>query len=673
LGAAPAFATVTIQSITPSVASPQPLGTPVTWTVTAVDSDPNNLTFQFSVAAGSNPYTLVRDYNIGTLSAGVWTAQPFVWSSIQGEGNYSVQVIAKDFITGATDTKTAAFQLTKRVSGSAVVNKTGNALVALFSAPGCAKGSNMRVAFYTGSNPPNYTSWAPCNAPVSMNFYVAGMLPSTTYSMYSQTETSGKIAKGMTRNFTTGALPARVPAGLFPGFTVNTPASSTDPNPMILWGFTKLVVPVATDLNGNIMWYYGTGGGTLLTRLLPGGTMLTIQNGRSWDSSNTTQQLLREIDLSGNIVHETNTGVISNQILAMGLPDAKDATPCGQLASPHVGDGCLNDFHHEAIRYTINGQPYTAFMAHLEKLFPAGTQGHTGSPVDILSEMVIVLNSNWQVVWYYDAFSQLDIARTAPLNEVCGAGTSDCPTNLFLSKSANDWTHANSINYVAAGPTQNPDYGDFLVSMRNQDQVIKINYNGGRGNCAPTFNCIGWYMGPPDGLTVPPNSFSLLNTTGDPWPWFSHQHDVTYANGGKPVTIDGPTGSITGPLLTIFDNGNTRYSAPPLGLGSSCGPSDCNSRGMAYIVNEAAMQAIPVFLQDLGVKATALGSAQLLMNTTPYNFAFGTGLNSLKPAQAIEIAPAAGSSTGTVVLNLQGSSYAYRAWQMPNLYNPPTL
>lgn len=675
LGMAPLYGTVTIESLTPSVASPQPLGTTVTWKVKATDTQANNLTFQFNVASGSGPYALVRDFNIGTLSSGVWTAQPFVWTTIAGEGTYSIQVIAKDFVSGETSTRTASYKLQTLVSaGAAVVHKTANSLVALFSAPSCVSGSTMRVAFLTGSNSPNYTAWANCKPPVSMNFYVAGMLPSTAYSMYAQTATNGKITNGATLSFTTGALPTKLAQGYFPSFTVQTKAPANDPNPMLLWAFTKLIVPVATDLNGNIIWYYGTGPGTLLTRPVSGGTMLTIQNGTSWDSANTTQQLLREIDLSGNIVHETNTGVIANQLVALGVTDA---APCGAIPQPpKVGDACLDDFHHDAIRYLINGQQYTAFMGHIEKLFPAGTQGNKGSnPVDILSEVVIVLDSNWQVVWCYDAFNQLNIERAAPLGETCTPSASDCPTNLYLGTVANDWTHANTVDFVAN--SANPDAGNFLVSMRDQDQVIRVNYNNGGGSCAPppAVSCIGWYMGPPDELTVPPNSFAFENLTADPWPWFSHQHDVTYANGGATVTVDGLTGSVTGYLLTIYDNGNTRYSAAPLGLGSNCAgpPDDCNSRGMALMVNEAAMTVTPVLMQDLGIKTTALGSAGLLMNTTPNHYAFGTGLYTTVPTESLELSPTPNTISATTILNVHGSSYSYRSWQMPNLYNTPAL
>ena len=545
LGSAPSFATVTIQSMAPSVASPQALGTTVTWSVKATDTNSNNLTFQFSVTAPSGTVTMAKDFNIGKLASGTWTSQPFVWTTIAGEGNYTITVVAKDFVSGESATTSHAFRLTSRVTaGAAVVHQTSNALVALFSSPSCATGSSMRVAFFTGSNSPTYTSWTSCNPPTSMNFYVAGMLPTTAYSMYSQTLTSGKITNGTTLTFTTGKLPTSMPGGYFPSFTVNTAAPANDPNQMLLWAFTKLIVPVATDLNGNIMWYYGGGSSTLLTRPLASGTMLTIQNGISWDSSNAVQQLLREIDFAGNVIHETNTGIIANQLVAQGVTDA---TPCGQIALPaKVGDACLNDFHHDAIRYFIGGQPYTAFMAHVEKLFPAGTQGNKGSkPVDVLSEMVIVLNSSWQVVWHYDAFDELDINRTAPLGETCSAGSSDCPTNLFLGTIANDWTHANTVDYVAAGSSQNPDSGDFLVSVRNQDQIIRINYNNGAGVCAPSPapSCVGWYMGPPDGLT--PSNFTFINVNNDPWPWFSHQHDATYASNGIPL----PAGGLDGPLI----------------------------------------------------------------------------------------------------------------------------
>jgi arylsulfate sulfotransferase len=644
----PLYAKVTIVSMTPSVASPQPLGTVVTWTVKAADSNPNPLTFQFNVASGSQPYVLARDFNIGTLSGGAWTAQPFDWATIAGEGVYTIQAIAKDFVSGESASETANFTLTTRVSAGAVANRTDNPLVALFSAASCAAGSTLRAAFYSGTNSPTYTPWMTCNPPISMNVYIAGMLPSTTYSIYSQTDTNGKIANGNPVAFTTGALPSTLPGhNLFPIFTVNMPGN--DPSdPLLLWAFTVDVVPVATDLNGNIMWYYSNPrSATLVTRPVAGGTLLTIQNGASWSSSSAAQQLLREIDLAGNIVHETNTGIIANQLVAMG---ATDATPCNQVVQPaQVGDACLDDFHHDAIRLP-NG--YTAFLAHIEKLFPPGTQGATGAgPVDILSEMAIVLDTNWQVTWYYDAFEQLDINRTAPLGELCISGP-QCQMQLFLSSVANDWTHANTLDFVSS--STNPDSGDFLISMRDQDQVIRVNYGNGQGSCVPPANCIVWYMGPPDS-PLSPSAFTLNNVSDNSWPWFSHQHDVTYANNGANVFDNLP-------LLTLYDNGNTRCSPPPLGLGAQ----GCSSRGMSLEVDEVHMTVTPAILQPLGIRSQALGGAELLPDG---NYFFQAGM---PQAEAIGLAPTTGVA-GAQILNISAPSFSYRAWQMLSLYSPPPL
>jgi hypothetical protein len=631
----PLHATITIDSLTPSAAYPQTLGRQITWIAVATNTNPNALIFQFKVAFGSQPFTLARDFNIGTDSSGMWTSQPFTWTTITGEGLYTIQVTAKDLITGETATQTAPFRITTLAGSHCTVHRTANPLVALFSAPSCAAGSSMRVAFGTGSGPTAYTSWAPCNPPLSMNFYVAGMRPSSSYLMYSQVQTAGQTTDGSPLSFVTGALPATLPSpNIFPSFTVNLPAGAqTDVlDSTILWGFTNNVIPVATDLAGNIMWYYSGGKNTVVTRPLASGTMLTFQNGPTWSSANQQFQVMREIDFAGNTVWETNTGALAQQLTALR---ATDAASCLQVKNPApVGTACLNDLSHDAIRFSVAGADYTALLAHVEKVFPAGTQGSDpkGPPVDIVSEMLIVLNSDWQAVWYYDSFQQLDPARAAVLGEICQPNN-DCPMHLLLASTALDWTHANSIYYMAGT-------GDFLVSVRNQDWLIKVNYHNGAGA-----GNILWRMGPQ-------GDFTFMNKNNDPWPWFSHQHEAAYENSGN-----GP--------MTLFDNGNTRVSAAPLGLGDNCAPDDCDSRGMALTVNETLRQVTPVLSADLGLYANAVGSAQLLSDG---NYFFD---GRLPNTGGIEILRTPGRLTGTQVLNITSQYNSYRAWRMSCLYAPP--
>jgi hypothetical protein len=156
----------------------------------------------------------------------------------------------------------------------------------------------------------------------------------------------------------------------------------------------------------------------------------------------------------------------------------------------------------------------------------------------------------------------------------------------------------------------------------------------------------------------------------DPWPWFSHQHEVGIEQNGKGV-------------YTIFDNGNTRISPPAgsgsstggvPGLGSNCGPHDCDSRGMVLKVDQTSMQATPVLTVDLGYYSPGNGSAQLLSDG---NYFFvpsivAVGLSTVD-GYTIEVGPtppAPQVGPTDFLENLQGPEH-YRGWQMPNLYDPP--
>jgi hypothetical protein len=499
------------------------------------------------------------------------------------------------------------------------------------------------------------------------------MLPSTSYNVYAQTKTGGVTTKGATVNFTTGALPATVN---FPTFTIAAGAPTDTSNPVMLHNLiqfsgTTAYPDVATDLSGNIIWYYWAddlSNGNVLTRPLPGGGLLTIQNDLSWNPIITKEQLLRQVDLAGNIIRETNVGVIQQELLALG---SVDGGPCTGLPNPPpVGTACTGGFHHDAIQTLPNG--YTAALLDIEKIFPPGTQGDTsGLPVDILGDMIIVLNTNWQVVWYWDSFdpahggngyNRLPVSRTAVLGETCGTNTSGCPPVLLLDPGiaplAHDWLHANTLYYWPHDGGTGNQPGDIIWSARDQDWAIKIDYLDGQGT-----GDIIWRMGPS-------GDFTFENAYNDPWPWFSHQHDVGIENGGA-----GP--------VTIFDNGDTRVSQPGVatggvpGLGSDCTPYDCDSRGMAITFNQTAMtvSVSPYGVSiDLGAYSTAMGSAQLLANG---NYFFENPIviaNNTTSGYSMELAPTPPVpqvGTANVILNLSGPQH-YRGWQMPSLYFPPS-
>jgi hypothetical protein len=534
----------------------------------------------------------------------------------------------------------------------------------------------MRIVYevQTPDNQPiqnSVTSWVSCHPPNTMTFEVAGMYPSTAYNMYAQTKTGTKTSNGPTLAFTTGALPATI---TFPTFSVVTPAADTT-YPVLLHNpiafAAETVYPdTATDLKGNIIWYYSSNDVTtadVLTRPLTGGGFLSLQDDVAWDPAVYQEQFLVQTDLAGNIVRATNMGAIQQELLKLG---SVDGGPCTAIAVPApVGSACIGAFHHDAIQTLPNG--YTATLVDIEKIFPPGTQGDTsGLPVDIIGDMIIVLNANWQVVWYWDSFNpagggngytQLPVSQTAILGETCGVNTSGCPPIFLLSSHiaplAHDWLHANSLYYWPAPEDGNTTGGDIVWSSRHQDEVFKIDYKDGTGT-----GDILWVMGPSeDGHVV---NFTFNNIYNDVWPWFSHQHDVGFENGG------------TGPV-TIMDNGDTRVAPAPNGLGTGCGPNDCDSRGMALTIDVTPpMQVTPVVSFDLGGYSNAMGSAQLLANGN-YFFenaivfvlaqggTFGFSMEIAPTPAAPQVGPA------DVLLDMQGTQH-YRGWQMSSLYLVPT-
>jgi len=669
---APAHATVRITAFTPTQASPQVIGTSINWTVTATDSATTPLTFQFQVAPPGGALAMMKDFNLGLRKGRVWSpAKPFVWTPTGPEGTYQIQLTIKDFKSGQSASTTVPFTVNPLVTGSTpVVAPTANALVALFSAPACAAGSMIRVSFQESSKekPANQTNWVACNPAHTQTFEIAGMYPSTEYQMFSQTMTGGSTVDSATLIFTTGPLPSGVP---FPTFKVLTPAGKrTDTtDAVVLHSTTTLGAgtdypDVATDLDGNIIWYYyadTVNHVNLLTRPLPNGGILSLEEDFAWTPKVSGILVLRQLDLAGNIVRETNTGIVGHQLTAKG---ATDTGPCSAITKPApVGSACLGSFHHDAIQTLNNG--YTAVFMDVEKIFPVGTQGDTsGLPVDVLGDMIVVLDTNWQVVWYFDTFEhaggapELDINRRAVLGETCVAGQGGCPRIFLLgtgiAPQATDWLHANSIYYWPAAQN-GTSKGDIIWSSRHQDFIMRVSYQDATGDGA-----ILWRLGPC-------GDFTFNNIYGDAWPWNSHQHDVGMENNG------------VGPL-TIFDNGNTRVSPTSgshmssgclLGLGSGCKPHECNSRGMAVTFDETTKVVTPVLSQNLDYFSTAMGSAQLL-NDGKYFFLpaiVAIGVNKIN-SYAMEFDPKAGTDTGTKVLNIEGAEL-YRAWQMPDMYTPP--
>jgi hypothetical protein len=285
-----------------------------------------------------------------------------------------------------------------------------------------------------------------------------------------------------------------------------------------------------------------------------------------------------------------------------------------------MGLGSVNWLSHEAVRLP-NG--HTLILGATERLL-YDIQGPGN--VDVVGDMVLDLDENFQITWTWNAFDFLPTQRKAILGETCSPAACG-PLNL--ASVANDWTHCNSIYYM-------PNDGSLILSCRNQDWVLKLNYQSGTGD-----GSIIWKLGRQGDFTI---------ASTDPWPWFSHQHNVEF----------------DGVNYEMFDDGNTRVAQ----MGSG------NSRGYVLSVDETNMTATPVLLKDLGAFSQWWGSAQRLNNGN-YHFlngclgAFGrtvTTGNCIVTAgprsdTSIEVQP-----DGTQNYTITWNTSAYRSFRLKNLY-----
>ena len=492
--ARPGGCTVSLQ---PSAPSPQLVGERIVWTATAANCGAAPV-YRFKVAdlsgrneperaehaGGKSRFAVVRDFSLDNA---------FAWAPMH-EGAYEVAVTVKeDFdatkVTSAVVSETVSSLVTGK---DAVVTATLNPLVALYSAPACRHGA-MYVRFrpVTGLPDAEWTSTNSlrCQPNQSLNFVIAGMRANTTYEMVQGGGEGGHGAVAPLL-FTTGTPPTTLS---IPSFTIRqAPGPGAELRRDLLYHnlaarpAANAVNLLATDLNGRLEWYYDPLASGLVGIGQPGSAPLrdgtVLLGGR--DSHRTLgMNVMREIDLAGNPLRETNIDAVNAQLKARGQ-------------EPIYG------FHHEFQRLP-NGR--IATLGWAQRTIAVG-----GVPTRYAGDMLMVLDEDLQVVWTWDAFDHLDVNRAPILGEVCTGAPCPLP-------GAVDWLHENAVSW-------SPADGNLLVSVRLQDWVIKIDYARGRGD-----GHVIWRLGQGGDFSV---------SSADQNPWFSHQHHPHYLDDSTLALFD---------------------------------------------------------------------------------------------------------------------------------------
>lgn len=551
--------------------------------------------YEWSVGPSATQLQIVQAYS---------TSNTFVWTPTDHEGTFVIRAQMKSS-GGDSGTVSNTFTVTSRVTnGSPVISTTNNPLVAFYSMPACPAG---QVAYVTlkgpnSTDPMLTTNSQVCDGTNSVNLYVAGMRPSTTYSVQQHVLNGTQDTPGPQLSFTSGAIAS---SAIIPSQSVTTAAAGGDPNntafPLLVQFPVNGPDPFATDLQGNVVWYMAgfENSKDYLYRAVPGGTFLGSYGNHSF---------LVELDLAGNVVRATNIGDISSQLQALGANPNNSITFTG--------------FTHDAFRFP-NGD--TAFIMTAEE---TATQG--GATVPVLGDIIVVVDSNLQVKWWWNEFDHLNVSVPAVLNETCQPNASNCGP-YSGSSPANDWTHTNSLS-----PT--PD-GNLIISIRHLDMIVKLNYNGGNTpawKAGQPDNTILWVFGNTSAAPATAAHLTVVSTAVSPLP--THQHDVDYAPNAE---------------LTLYDNGNTRVAA-----------SGGHSRGQGWIIDDAHLTATLIENQDLGVYSFATGAAELLSNG---NYHFYNGfINPGTSSNSAEYTPS--SSSGSIQFaDTLPSNTGYRTFRMASL------
>jgi len=484
---------------------------------------------------------------------------------------------------------------------SGTVSDTVNPQGASFSVT-LPKAGNVRVEFgpdtsYAFSTSEQHT---PATGSPSVTLLVAGMTANTTYHMRAKVEyDDGGLTAGTDQTFTTGEVPTSIPS-----MTVTaTPGMTPQPGVELVDPVTpKYQAPFATDLKGNVIWTYNAPEtqleGELIfpVKLLPNGNFMCLMGPLSSHVDTSPNppgivKVIREFDLAGNTVRQLSMDDLNAKLAAANF-NVK-----------------LEVFSHD---FTLLPNGHVLVITNTTKQF-TDLPGYPGTTT-VIGDVVVDLDQDFNPVWLWNEFDHLDVNRH--------------PMNFP------DWTHSNAIAY-------SPDDGNFLISMRHQHWIVKVDYRDGAG----TGNVL-WRLGSG-------GDFNLQNGT-NPDDWFYAQHDMNFVSSNT-------TGSFQ---LSIMDNGNNRVFSSGLTCGAANAPA-CYTAIPIMQVDENAKTASLLFHQKLPADLYSFfaGDTRVQPNTNvEYNLA-GVGVGT---SYVFEVTPTAAPQT-VWEMHLTNAN-TYRAHRMPSLY-----
>jgi hypothetical protein len=405
----------------------------------------------------------------------------------------------------------------------------------------------------------------------------------------------GTQALDRDQTFTTGALPA----SLVPDITVQQPGGTAVAPGIELLDLYEVpknqLSALATDIDGNIIWYYAMEPYQVAfpIKLLPNGHMLVVAFGCTCAPAGTVlKNEVREVDLAGNVLYRLPLPTVVNGLLATG-----------------ASFSALGNLHHD-VQKLPNG--HLMVLANFTRTF-------TDQPgfSSVIGDGLVDWDPQTQTpVWTWSAFDHIPL-------------THDPVSNT-------DWSHANAVIY-------SPDDGNLILSMRNQNWIVKINYQNGVGD-----GRILWHLGPGGDFTLPNGQA--------PIEWNYGQHYPTVASPNSDGIF----------RLMFFNNGNNRLLDANNDVCGTAGFAPCYSSVPVFELNEYTKAAQVVSEHSLSPGySICCGNAETLANgDLEYDVAYDVNTPGVSYIQEVTQEP---NSQLVWQMNVAGQ-LMYRGFRITSLY-----
>jgi hypothetical protein len=529
-------------------------GNPVTHTVTTVSNSlAGPVAVKYSLS-GDAAFSVNKPQSCGSSLAGHGScAMDIMYRPSESGSHAAALTVEMPGANGELEVREIALSGVSETLPAGTVTTTNNPQVAQYSITPPYP-ANVVIEFGPTTSYGLNTWSQPADGADALVMLVAGMQLSSTYHMQATvTLANGVTVTDVDHTFTTTKYPNSL---TMPTISVTT-ASGASPSPgieMMDNTYGAGIQAYATDLSGNVIWGYDYGtasSGTIPqpVRLLPNGHILVTLSYASQDAvlggKPGATVITEEIDLAGNVVRSITLDQLNTALVTAGYTGAT-----------------LTDIHHDAI-VLPNGH----WVLLANSVVPSSElPGYTGSPANVIGDMVVDLDETLTPVWWWNEFDFLNINR--------------------LGWSWPDWTHTNTVLY-------SPTDGNLVISIRHQDWVLKVNYANGTGD-----GSVLWYLG--DG-----GSFTLMNGTA-PTDWQSGQHKPSFTTANTAGMFN----------MVMMDNGNFRQFPSGVKCGTTGNPPCYYSTVPEFQINESAMTATLVFHDSMGYGEYSSwgGNAEALSN-----------------------------------------------------------